>query len=86
MKLLVNVNGALHPADAPVLPVDNRAYHFGDGLFETMRVVNGRPCFIDAHWARLTTGAELLKIQYLLPWTGKASRTAFCSWCTKRVS
>ncbi len=63
MKLLVNVNGALHPADAPVLPVDNRAFHFGDGLFETMRVVNGRPCFIDAHWARLTTGAELLRIQ-----------------------
>ncbi len=63
MKLLVNVNGVLHPANEPVLHVDNRAYHFGDGLFESMRVVNGRPCFVDAHWARLTTGAELLRIE-----------------------
>jgi len=63
MKQLVNVNGTLHPANEPVLYVDNRAYHFGDGLFESMRVVNGRPCFVDAHWARLTTGAELLRIE-----------------------
>ncbi len=63
MKLLVNINGELHPAEAPVLRVDNRAFHFGDGLFESMRVVNGRSCFIDAHWARLTTGAALLHIE-----------------------
>ncbi|HRH37649.1 MAG TPA: aminotransferase class IV [Flavobacteriales bacterium] len=63
MKLLVNINGTLHPADEPTLTLDNRAFHFGDGLFESMRVVNGKPCFIDAHWARLTTGADLLRIQ-----------------------
>lgn len=63
MKSLVNINGLLQPGDAPALPLDNRAFHFGDGLFESIRVVNGKPCFIDAHWARLTTGASVLRIE-----------------------
>ncbi|MBK8497753.1 MAG: aminotransferase class IV [Flavobacteriales bacterium] len=63
MRSLVNINGELQPGDQPALPLDNRAYHFGDGLFESIRVVNGRPCFIDAHWARLTTGASVLRIE-----------------------
>lgn len=58
----VDHNGTLHPADEPVLRLDNRAFHFGDGLFESIRVVGGRPCFMDAHWARLATGAALLSI------------------------
>lgn len=62
MSAIVNINGELQPADRPVLPVDNRAFHFGDGLFESIRVVNGKPCFVDAHWARLTTGAGVLHI------------------------
>lgn len=58
----VDHNGELHPADEPVLRLDNRAFHFGDGLFESIRVVGGKPCFLDAHWARLSTGADLLRI------------------------
>jgi branched-subunit amino acid aminotransferase/4-amino-4-deoxychorismate lyase len=51
------------PGDKPVITLDNRAYHYGDGLFESLRVVEGRPCFVDAHWARLITGAALLRIE-----------------------
>lgn len=63
MKSLVNINGELVPGDRPVLSLDNRAFHFGDGLFESIRVVNGKPCFLDAHWARLSTGAAILRIE-----------------------
>ena len=63
MTQLVNINGSLVPGDQPVIGLDNRAYRFGDGLFESIRVIKGMPCFIDAHWARLTTGAELLHIK-----------------------
>ena len=56
------VNGELVPAGRPVIGVDNRAYRFGDGLFESIRVVNGKPCFIGAHWARLTEGLKVLRI------------------------
>lgn len=62
MSMLVNINGTLVPAEGPVIGLDNRAFHFGDGLFESLRIVNGRPCFVDPHWARLTTGAALLRI------------------------
>lgn len=62
MKDLVNINGELVPGNGPVIPLANRAFHFGDGLFESLRVVDGRPSFVDTHWARLTTGAALLRI------------------------
>ncbi|MBL7940920.1 MAG: aminotransferase class IV [Flavobacteriales bacterium] len=62
MKGLVNINGEVVHGDKPVITLDNRAFHYGDGLFESMRIVQGRPCFADAHWVRLTTGAGLLRI------------------------
>ncbi len=62
MGAYVNLNGALCPADAPVIPLDNRAFHFGDGVFETMRIVRGRICFLDAHWSRLVEGLKVLRI------------------------
>ncbi len=63
MSEFVNVNGEVLPGDRPVIGLDNRAFHFGDGLFESMRVINGKVRFLDAHWARLTSGAELLRIK-----------------------
>ncbi len=63
MRTLVNVNGEVLPGDRPSMVLNNRAFHFGDGLFESIRIVDGAPCFLDAHWARLTTGAELLRIE-----------------------
>ena len=34
------LNGKIVPGDEPVLMVDNRGYRYGDGIFETMKVVN----------------------------------------------
>jgi branched-chain amino acid aminotransferase len=59
---MVNVNGEVLPGDRPCITLDNRAFHFGDGLFESIRLVHGRPCFLDGHWARLSTGARVLRI------------------------
>ena len=62
MAVFVNLNGTLCPADEPVITLDNRAFHYGDGVFETMRIVRGRPCFLDAHWDRLVEGLKALRI------------------------
>jgi len=62
MKDLVDINGELMPGDRPSITLDNRAFHYGDGLFESLRIVGGKPCFTDAHWARMSTGAGLLRI------------------------
>lgn len=56
-------NGKFLPADSPVLQVDNRAFMYGDGLFETIRVVDGKPCFFENHFLRLTEGMRALKIE-----------------------
>ncbi len=63
MAQAVIVNGELVPADRPVITLDNRAFHYGDGVFESIRVVEGRGCFLDAHWARLVEGMKVLHIE-----------------------
>ena len=41
----------------------NRALMYGDGLFETMRVANGRLNFADLHADRLQLGMKTLKLE-----------------------
>lgn len=54
--MTVVINGKLETQ----VPADERALLLGDGLFETLLVVQGRPMFWDAHWARLTASAAAL--------------------------
>jgi len=44
------------------LPLSDRALHYGDGLFETIAVIRGKPRLWDSHLARLVRGCERLKI------------------------
>ena len=41
---------------------EERGLHYGDGLFETIALVNGRPLFWEAHLRRLSQGASILGI------------------------
>ena len=43
-------------------PVDARGIAYGDGVFETMRVHRGIVPWWDAHWQRLSRGAERLHL------------------------
>jgi 4-amino-4-deoxychorismate lyase len=40
----------------------DRGLHYGDGIFETIAIVNGRPRFADWHFERLAQGANRLGI------------------------
>jgi 4-amino-4-deoxychorismate lyase len=44
------------------VPVTDRGLAYGDGLFETIAVVDGRPKLLAAHLARLQRGTERLAI------------------------
>lgn len=44
------------------IPSWDRAFHFGDGLFETFRVMEDRPLFFDRHLRRVSEGLERLGI------------------------
>ncbi|MCB9196483.1 MAG: aminotransferase class IV [Flavobacteriales bacterium] len=56
---LVNFNGELINGEVPFLK-DNRAFRYGDSLFETIRVINGAPQNLDSHLNRLMSGAKIL--------------------------
>lgn len=44
------------------VPITDRGLHYGDGLFETIKLRGGVPCLWDAHVDRLRRGAERLAI------------------------
>lgn len=39
-----------------------RAFQFGDGLFETIAIIDGRPCLWDAHMQRMAEGCRRLQL------------------------
>jgi branched-chain amino acid aminotransferase len=61
-KRYINLNGFLYEEDEMVFTIKNRAWRYGDGLFETIRVIDGEPCFLEDHFQRLKKGMEILKM------------------------
>jgi branched-chain amino acid aminotransferase len=57
----INLNGKIQPGDKPALLVSNRGYRYGDGLFETIKVINGKILLKEYHLERLFSGLLLLK-------------------------
>ncbi len=51
----------MYRAGSDILSANNRGLRFGDGLFETMKIVNGQLEFIDEHFARLWKGMQVLQ-------------------------
>ncbi len=42
----------------------DRGLHYGDGLFETIEVIQGQPVFLQQHLTRLKKGCQILKIPF----------------------
>ncbi|HMK17300.1 MAG TPA: aminotransferase class IV [Chitinophagaceae bacterium] len=61
MKKYFNYNGRFFADDETVLSKDDRSYRYGDGLFETMKLINGNILLEDYHFERLFLGLEVLK-------------------------
>lgn len=61
--MFISFNGKLLPAEEPVFLAANRGYRYGDGLFETMKIVNGKIRLEPLHFERLMKGITLLKME-----------------------
>ena len=59
----INANGKIIEQDRAFIRVDDHSYRYGDGLFETMKVVNARISLSELHFERLFNGLKLLKFQ-----------------------
>ena len=60
-------NGAFKPDDAPIFRADDRV-RLGDGVFDTMPIINSRPVHARLHYARLCRHAAVLGIQIPYEW------------------
>ncbi len=56
--------GNFFDANLPVLLAANRGFKYGDGVFETMRLLDGKILLKNYHYDRLVTSLKLLQIQY----------------------
>ena len=62
----VFLNGRFIPEAQAVVPISDRGLLYGDGLFETLRVMNGVPLRWDAHWRRFAMG--MLRLDLAVQW------------------
>ena len=60
---IVFLNGDYVPAAEAKVSVDDRGYLFADGVYEVIRVYEGRPFRMDAHLDRLAHGLDDLEIE-----------------------
>ena len=60
--MMVFLNGRYVPQENAVISVFDRGFLYGDGLFETIRIYNGRLFRWEAHSQRLQAGLDYLKI------------------------
>lgn len=61
--MIVFLNGHFVPEDQATVSVFDRGFLYGDGLFETMRVANGKPFRWWDHMERLRKGGDFLGIK-----------------------
>ncbi|WP_428330264.1 aminotransferase class IV [Mucilaginibacter sp.] len=62
VPVFINFNGEILPADTKLVAINNRAFKYGDGLFESMRLMKGQVKFPELHADRLQRGMKALKI------------------------
>ncbi len=61
--MTVFLNGQFVPEEQAVVSVFDRGFLYGDGLYETLRICNGKPFRWAEHMERFERGAAFLKIQ-----------------------
>ena len=63
MTSYVNNNGEVLSNESYVLRSGNRAHLYGDGIFESIRIINGKPINLANHINRMMEGAKKLKMR-----------------------
>jgi branched-chain amino acid aminotransferase len=65
---MININGVLLDSDKQ-LTVSNRSFLYGDGVFETLKVVNNKILFFEDHYFRLMASMRILRMQIPMTFT-----------------
>jgi len=62
MQTMINYNGSILKKEDFSVGSDNRAFRYGDGLFETMRYSNGMIYFYEDHYFRLMGSMCMMRV------------------------
>lgn len=60
---MVNQNGKILQENDAHLSINNRGYLYGDGLFETIKAVNGKIVFWEDHYFRLMASMRIMRME-----------------------
>ncbi|HYA73289.1 MAG TPA: aminotransferase class IV [Roseiarcus sp.] len=73
-SVLISVNGVLTPRAEAKVSVFDSGFVLGDGVWEGLRLIDGRVAFLDKHLDRLWDGAKMLRIDIGLTREALAAR------------
>jgi branched-subunit amino acid aminotransferase/4-amino-4-deoxychorismate lyase len=59
--MFCNLNGRFYNSSKPLIGVNNRSFRYGDGCFETIKVVDGQIVLASFHMERLFAAIQLLQ-------------------------
>jgi len=66
---MLNYNGNLVAFEDVKITPDNRAYKYGDSVFETIKVINGKLVFWEEHYFRLMSSMRMLRMKIPMNFT-----------------
>jgi len=78
---IVYLNGRFVPEAEALIPANDRGFIFGDGIYEVVRILEGRVFAWDAHAARMTQGLAGIRIDAF----GASDVAALHDVCTRLV-
>lgn len=65
---MINFNGNITSSDSNLL-VNNRAFLYGDGVFETIKIINNKILFLEDHYFRLMSAMRVLRMEIPMNFT-----------------
>ena len=65
---MININGELHASETQ-LSVFNRSFLYGDGVFETLKIVNNKILFFEDHYFRLMASLRIVRMEIPMKFT-----------------
>jgi len=60
---MINYNGNIVSNKTTTLSINNRAFKYGDALFETIKIVDNKVVFLEDHYFRLMASMRMLRMK-----------------------
>lgn len=76
---MINFNGNIVLKDSNIL-TENRSFLYGDGVFETVKIVNGKILFLEDHYFRLMASMRVVRIEIPMNFTMEFLKSKFYLW------